>query len=295
MIARLSQRVAAVVLACSHLDTLPLVIAGLRAQTYRPDEIIVVYQGSDEDVAVWLEEQSDVVVLKQKNLGSAGGFCTGIAESIRRENLWTWIFDDDGVPDTKALEELVSRPYFGRAETVFMASRVIDRYGRTYMSPRAADANRWYATVLDDECVEVVAAAWLGLLVSSLAVQRYGLPIAEFFFYDEDAEFSERLARNGKAYCAIRSMVVHYQDGNFDPFKKDFFKYAHLVRNRIGRSKLQPGIVPLRLLRTFRSAASFFWAVLKGEAPLRVVPWILHGMFLFWPRVRYLSDDTKLD
>ena len=283
-----SQSVAAVVLAFSRFELLKQVISALRLQTYRAEEIIVVDQGGREDVAAWLAAQHDVTVIRQANKGSAGGFCTGIEESLRRGHAWTWIFDDDAVPQPTALEELVRNPYFGRPGTVFMASRVVDLQGVTYMSPHPADSNRWYPTVLQDGCVEVVGACWPGLLVSSEAVRKAGLPIAEFFFFDEDAEFTARIARSGKAYCAIRSVVVHYQEaGPFDPFGKDFLKQAHLARNRVARAKVEPGSVALRALRTLRRASAFLWQVAVGKAPLRTVPWILRGLFLFWPRVRY--------
>jgi len=289
VIKKSSQSVAAVVLAYSRNESLQRLIAALRMQTRRLDEIIVVYQGSREDIASWLAEQTDLTILRQKNLGSAGGFCVGIEESIRRGHAWTWIFDDDAIPKAEGLEQLVCTPYFGRPDTVFMASRIVDRHGKTYMSPTAADANRWYATVLEDKCVEVVGACWLGLLVSSIAVQSYGLPIAEFFLWDEDLEFTERLARNGKGYCAIRSVIVHYQDPDFDPFGKDFIKYAYFARNRVARAKLRPGPFPMKVLRTLRLAGHFFSLVAKGKAPVRIVPWVLRGVFFFWPRIRYPS------
>lgn len=284
--------IAAVVLTgLPRMEYLERLIAALRSQTRRLDEIIVVYQPLErcDDIDNWLASQSDLTVVKQRNAGSAGGFCAGIEESIRRGHNWTWIFDDDAIPELTALEELVSTPYFGRPDTVFLASRVVDRDGRTYMSPRAADANRWYATVLEDKCVEVVGACWLGMLVCSTAVRKYGLPISEFYFQQEDVEFSERLACNGKAYCAIRSLVVHFQNPKFDPFGKDFEKFAYLVRNRIARAKLLPGPLPVKMLRAFRSAGHYVGLVLKGEAPVRIVPWVMRGVFFFWPRIRYPS------
>jgi rhamnopyranosyl-N-acetylglucosaminyl-diphospho-decaprenol beta-1,3/1,4-galactofuranosyltransferase len=284
-----SQTVAAIVLAFSRYETLQRLIAALRVQTHRLDEIIVIYQGNREDIASWLVAQSDVTVLRQENTGSAGGFSTGIKESIKRGHGWTWIFDDDAIPEPTALEELVCTPYFGRRETMFMGSRVVDPHGTTYMSPKAADANRWYATVLEDKCVEVVGACWLGLLVSSIAVQKCGLPIAEFFLWEEDWEFTERLARNGKAYCAIRSVIVHHQDSVFDPFGKDFVKYAYFARNKVARAKLRPEALPTKVLRTLYWAGHFLSLVAKGEAPVRVVPWVLRGVFLFWPRIRHLT------
>jgi GT2 family glycosyltransferase len=283
----LVQSVAAVVLAYSRYETLQQLIVALRTQTRPLDEIIVVYQGSREDIASWLVGQTDLTVLRQKNLGSAGGFCTGIEESIRRGHNWTWVFDDDAIPRPDALEQLTSAPYFGRSDTTFLASRIVDRHGITYMSPSAADANRWYPTVLEDGCVEASAACWLGLLVSSEAVRKYGLPIAEFFLWQEDLEFTQRLARDGKGYCSIRSVIAHYQDSNFDPFNKDFIKYAYFARNRIARAKIQPGSTLIRALRTLRWSGHFLSLVVRREAPLRIVPWVFRGAFFFWPRIRY--------
>ena len=279
--------VAAVVLAYSRLETLKGLVAALREQTRRLDEIIVVYQGSQAAIAGWLEQQTDLTVIQQENLGSAGGFGSGIQESIRRGHGWTWIFDDDAIPRIDALERLVDTPYFTRPGTVFLASRIVDPHGKTYMSPPAAEANRWYATVLEDGCVEVVAGCWLGLLVNSEAVRRCGLPVAEFFLWDEDVEFTGRLARNGTAHCAIRSVIVHYQNAAFDPFGKDFIKYGYWARNRVARAKIEPGSWSRRALVALRRAGWFLAKVVRGEAPLRTVPWVLRGLFTFWPRIRF--------
>jgi rhamnopyranosyl-N-acetylglucosaminyl-diphospho-decaprenol beta-1,3/1,4-galactofuranosyltransferase len=281
-----SSTIAAIVLAYSRLETLKQLITALKDQTRPPDEIIVVYQGSREDIALWLQSQEGLTVLRQENKGSAGGFCTGIEEAIRRGHGWSWIFDDDAVPHATALQELVQLPYYPRGDAVFLASRVVDRNGKTYMSPQPADANRWYATVLRDKCVEVVGACWLGLLVNSSAVAKCGLPIAEFFLWEEDLEFTARLARNGRAYCAIESVIVHYQDPKFEPFGKDFIKYAHYVRNRVARAKLEPGSAPLKIFRTLRRAGEFLLLIAKRQAPLRATPWVIRGIF-FWPRIRF--------
>lgn len=282
-----SQSVAALVLAFSRFEMLQQLIDALRAQTRRPNEIIVVYQGDREDIAEWLATQHDLTVLRQVNKGSAGGFCTGIEESIRRGHGWTWVFDDDAVPKPDALHELTGNPYFGRVSSVFLASRVVDRNGKTYMSPPAADANRWYGTVLADKCVEVTCACWLGLLVSSEAVRTYGLPIAEFFLFEEDLEFTCRLARNGPAYCAIDSVIVHYQDAEFDPFGKDFVKYAHFTRNRIARAKIEPGSPIVRTVRVLRRTIHFLSQVARRKAPLKTIPWILRGLLVFRPSIRF--------
>ena len=282
-----SQSIAAVVLAFSRFEYMQKLIAALRAQTHPPDEIIVVYQGPRDDIAQWLATQQDLHVVRRENTGSAGGFCFGIEESLRRGHRWTWTFDDDAIPEPNALEELVRCPGFSQTDTVFLASRIIDRYGKTYMSPAPADANRWYGSVLRDRCIEVIGACWVGVLVNSDAVRQHGLPIAEFFLCEEDLEFTTRLARHGRAYCPINSVIVHYQDATFDPFGKDFIKNAYATRNRIARAKVEPGSMPKKVLRSLRRTLQFVMLIAQRKAPLRTVPWIARGLFLFWPRIRY--------
>ena len=284
-----SPSIAALVLAFSRFEYLKQLISALRAQTRRVDEIIVVYQGSSNEIGDWLAAQKDLYVVRQENRGSAGGFCTGLELAIRRGHDWTWVFDDDAVPELNALEELVTVPAFRRPETVFLASRIVDPLGQTYMSPTPADPDLWYGTVLEEKCVEVVQACWLGLLVRSRAVLEAGLPIAEFFLWEEDLEFTSRLARRGKGYCAVSSVVRHFQDTKFDPFGKDFIKYAHYARNNIARPKVEP-LPPWRIcLRSMRRAAGFLSQVARREAPARTLPWIFEGLFVFHPKVRYLD------
>jgi rhamnopyranosyl-N-acetylglucosaminyl-diphospho-decaprenol beta-1,3/1,4-galactofuranosyltransferase len=279
--------IAAVVVAFSRFELLQRLIAALRSQSRRPDEIIVVYQGSDPRIEAWLAEQTDLLLLRQENRGSAGGFASGIETSLRRGHAWTWIFDDDAVPEVDALAHLAVCPHFSDPETTFLASRVIDADGVTYMSPLPCDANVWYGTVLQDRCLQVVGACWLGVMVSSQAVRRCGLPIEEFFIGEEDLEFTGRLARAGKAYCVIPSAIRHFQSPHFDPKGKDFLKHAYQARNSVARLKIEPGTSLVRAARALRQALRLLSRVARGESPLRTVPWILSGLFVFRPRVRF--------
>ena len=288
-----NNRVSAVVLAYSRDKILPDLIDALRNQTRKPDEIIVINQGNNQVIASWLAEQHDLTVITQENRGSAGGFCAGIVESIQRGHGWTWVFDDDAVPALTALEEIVKCPYFNQKETVFLGSRIIDRHGKTYMSPGGSESIAWYGTVLDDKCVEAVDGCWLGLLVRTQAVFDAGLPVAEFFLWDEDREFITRLARYGKGYCVLTSVVTHFQDDTFDPFGKDFIKIAYYARNHVARAKLIPGSFAAKTLRVSRELFRGFIRVFKGEWPFKVLPWIFRGAFLFWPKIKFMDQHEK--
>jgi GT2 family glycosyltransferase len=288
----MNESIAAVVLAFSREETLGELLAALRGQTRKPDEIIVIYQGSSDAAFQRLAAQSDLTVLRQENRGSAGGFCRGIEESIARGHGWTWIFDDDAIPRRDALEEMATRPCFHRADTSFIGSRIVDTNGVTYMSPGGSDSQEWYGTVLEDRCVTAVDACWLGLMVNSDAVRAAGLPIEEFFLWDEDREFVSRLVRHGQGYCALASVIVHHQGNRLDWFGKDFIKIAYYARNHVARGKLGEGSPARKAARVMKNAAHFLGRIARREIPLRVLPWICKGIFTFRPRVRYLPGSA---
>ncbi len=284
------QSVAVVVLAFSKAELLKQLVDSLRTQTRKPDEIIVVFQGSDARILNWLKEQQDLTLHAQENLGSAGGFSTGIQLAIAKGHRWTWIVDDDAVPAADALQRMVESPHFDWNSTGFLSSRIVDPAGRTYMSPTPKDANLWYGTVLTEHCVPVMKATWLGMLVSTSAVIECGLPIKEYFLWDEDIEFTSRIAHARPSYCVIDSVIVHYQKDQFDPFSPgDKIKHLHFVRNRVATIRLSQGTFVKRWARILLWVAKVVGDVFKRKAPVESIFWVLNGVFMFRPRIQHLE------
>lgn len=286
-----SASIAAVVLAYSRRDYLEKLVAALRAQTRPLDEIVVVDQSSLEAIHGWLAAQTRITVIRQENQGSAGGFCRGIEESIRRGHDWTWIFDDDAVPERDALERLTAPPCFFADETAFMVSRVVNPEGETQQRPIPAGGGELYVAAGEDHVAEVTRATWLGLLVSTRAVRAHGLPVREFFIWHEDQEFTERLARKMKAYCVMDSVIVHYQSGVFNPKLDpgDRLKYLHGVRNEIGWITLSGASFPRKCWRILKVSGKTLREVLIGSAPAESLLWLLNGVAFFRPRIRRID------
>ena len=78
------KRVAAVIVTYNRATLLQECVNGVRGQSWSPDEIIVVNNGSTDGTAKWLEAQTDLMVLHQPNTGSAGGFSSGIRMAYQR-------------------------------------------------------------------------------------------------------------------------------------------------------------------------------------------------------------------
>jgi GT2 family glycosyltransferase len=274
-------RIAAVTVAFSRLQLLKEVVAALRGQSRPLDEILVVDHSSDPRIRSWLDAEPGLVVRRQPNAGSAGGFGTGLRLAYERGHDWVWIIDDDGVPKSDALERLVAAPPFAAGDAAFLASRVVTPAGapqRSYLALGEPDG---------DACVRVGRATWLGLLVSARAIERCGLPVAEFFIWHEDQEYTERMTRSLRGWCVLSSVIVHHQAQTaLDPFTPGgFFKIAHGLRNEFGWIRLGPGSRLRKGLRMARTAARSFVRVLRGELPWKSLAWVARGLFSFRPRI----------
>src|SRR5207302_3334529 len=81
-------------------------ISALRNQTKKVD-ILVINNGSTDDTLKWLGAQTDIEFFSQDNMGSAGGFYTGIKMAYKSGYSWIWLMDDDGYPKNDALEKLL--------------------------------------------------------------------------------------------------------------------------------------------------------------------------------------------
>ena len=97
------EKVVAVVVSYNRQGLLSECIQALREQTRRPDEILVVNNGSTDNTEQWLLSQTDIKFITQENSGSGGGFNTGIQWAFRNNFTWIWCMDDDGYPAPQAL------------------------------------------------------------------------------------------------------------------------------------------------------------------------------------------------
>ena len=74
--------ICAVVVTRDRLALLQQCIEALRAQTRRPDRVLVVDNASSDGTAAWLAGQADVETLRlEENLGGAGGFHAGLSRA----------------------------------------------------------------------------------------------------------------------------------------------------------------------------------------------------------------------
>ncbi len=293
--------IAAVVVTYNRFELLKQCIAALRGQIASLDEIIVVDNGCTDETPDWLADQADLVVIRQKNQGGAGGQATGIRAAYERGHDWFWCMDDDTLPHADALEQLTASPRFHEAETGLLASLVIWKDGTAHVLnlPAIQPPAEWLPSVLTDPNLRITHTSFVSVLISRKAVAAVGLPIREFFIWFDDSEYTLRITSKCRGYLVIKSVVLHATPENKGIAVNelrcaDQWKYLYGVRNRVymirasGLRRRQKTREILRLVRNHLR-----W-VIQGRLPWSTLLWIGRGLF-FNPRIEMVSDTLPAD
>jgi rhamnopyranosyl-N-acetylglucosaminyl-diphospho-decaprenol beta-1,3/1,4-galactofuranosyltransferase len=93
-------------------------------------------------------------------------------------------------------------------------------------------------------CVPIRSASFVSILVDASIVSERGLPIADYFLWNDDFEFTTRLLRGRRGLFCPRSVVVHktkaFAGTELDPGDRFFYE----VRNKIWLFARSAGLNP---------------------------------------------------
>lgn len=249
-------RVVAVVVTWNRCELLREAVDALRGQTLTPTAIVVVDNASDDDTAALLESSYGVgldVVRLHRNTGGAGGFAVGIEQALTHEPHLIWLLDDDTVPTATAAEALATawRDHPGE-RPVLLASRVEWTDGRPHpmntprVRPGVSAAAREAAASVG--AVPIRSASFVSIMVDAAAVRERGLPIADYFLWNDDFEYSTRLLRDRVGLHVPASVVVHktrtFGSTDADPGERFFYE----VRNKLWLFRHGTGLTPAEKL-----------------------------------------------
>ncbi len=245
-------RVVAVVVTWNRRALLAESLAAVLGQTHAPSAVVVVDNASTDGTAEDLVGRADLdVVALERNTGGAGGFAAGIAQALTHDPDLVWLLDDDTVPTDTALAELVRvhRDHDpGAPRPAVLASRVVWTDGRDHPmntprpQPGASRAVRAAAAAVG--AVPVRSASFVSLACDVGVVRERGLPVADYFLWNDDFEYSTRLVRGGVGLYVPTSLVVHktrvFGATDADPGERFFFE----VRNKVWLFSRSRGLAP---------------------------------------------------
>ena len=216
--------VCAVLLTRNRKDYLKQALDAVRAQTRRPEKVVVVDNASTDDSAEFVAAafpEFEVLRLDQ-NLGSAGGYQQGMKWAFEQGYDALWFLDDDVRPEPDALARLLQtaesvREKAGDKITVqclrvwpdgvsaSLPAIEFDLRSVWIMPERIRVlASSRYPRIADlPEVLEVRDFASEGVLIPRRAIEACGLLNDDLFFYGEDTEYALRLSRAGYRHFLV--------------------------------------------------------------------------------------------
>lgn len=299
-------RTAALVVTYNRLEMLKECIAHLLAQSVQCD-ILVVNNHSTDGTDKWLEEKSaeEARVLwcdTGENVGGAGGFNRGMRWAVKAGYDRVWIMDDDTIPERDALQELLRADALLEGQYGFLSSAALWTDGSECRMNRQElkkmDGGR--TDLLQQDLALCAQATFVSCFFTAEMIRRAGLPIAEFFIWGDDVEYTRRLSvRMGMpCYLVKRSRVVHAMQENtgssiaLDAHERiGRYNYAFRNENYLYRREGWKGF----LYYTAKCGLNFFRIILKAKdkKPARcmiIAKQFFCGLF-FNPQVEYVMEN----
>lgn len=304
-------KIIAVIVTHNRLALLKKSLQAVCEQTRKPDEIIVINNGSTDATEAWLSTQP-AISHTQENGGGAGGFAAGIELAYRRDADWIWLMDDDSIPNRDALEALqkaLDKLGPQKEKVGFLSSHVVWKDGNPHelnKTYRLTDKNKraGFAFVEKAGLPLIQWGTFVSMLLSAKAVKEAGLPIRDFFIWCDDMEYARRIVGHGLAGIAVdESVVLHDTPTNHrsnvlsDP-ESAVWKYRYGLRNELYTKRLHEGegkfwlswthrmfIMPFRILLN-RKDAQWTYIKLVWNTSLKALS--------FRPRIEYVEMLSPL-
>jgi rhamnopyranosyl-N-acetylglucosaminyl-diphospho-decaprenol beta-1,3/1,4-galactofuranosyltransferase len=158
--------VLAVVLTYDAPDALDRCLAAIDRQTTPPSRVLVIDNGGSTHAHAGERKVSTDVLRLDVNGGPAGGHAAGVRRFLDSPFDVAWIMDDDCIPEPECLERLVTR------------------------HAQAPEGRLVFPLWIDAASGEgTFRPAWCGFVIDRHAVERLGIPRADFVWWAEDTEY----------------------------------------------------------------------------------------------------------
>ncbi|EFA26505.1 glycosyltransferase family 2 protein [Pediococcus acidilactici] len=241
---RLEKKVLAIVVTYNRSFLLEECIQNLLNSVYKCDILIVDNASTDntqECVKKYLIHERVQYINTGSNLGGAGGFNFALKYAYQFDYDYFWLMDDDTMVDPEALSNLINVTYKTNDNFGFLSSFAKYTDGSACKMNIPTLSKKWYGdSFFIESCVKIEQATFVGFLLSKKILEKFGLPIKDFFIWADDSEFSSRIALQVPSYLVLNSTVTHKMknngDANFRVFMKEdsdrLDRYFYSFRNR---------------------------------------------------------------
>ncbi len=266
----MTQNVCAVLVTHNRARLLREAMAAIAAQSRPPDSLIVVDNASSDetDRILATELHAPIVLHFDENHGSSGGYHAGIRHACRLGCDWVWTLDDDTIarPDTLANLLAAADSFPAHRVPSVVASKVVWTDGSLHPmnvpKPKLYDPE---AQLLAASCgtMSIRFSSFVSMLIRADAIGRHGLPMAGYFMWNDDVEFSARILRDEFGVVAPASVVCHKTAAPHQPGSDASGKYFYEVRNKTWLMRHSPAFDRAEKWWMARSLARRTWGYLR--------------------------------
>lgn len=214
-------KICAVVVTFNRKELLLRTLKGLYEQTLPVHSIVVIDNASTDGTNELLQQSG---YLDKPNLfyhklaintGGAGGFYEGTKIAHQSDIDWIWMMDDDGYPAQSCLEALLE--YQDRYD--FYGPLVLSDQDKTTLSfpitlPTSKkiirNKEQLNSISLANKVLSDVLIPFNGVLLRSSLVTTIGYPLAKFFIWGDDIEYTKRAKKTGARIATITSIEFYH-------------------------------------------------------------------------------------
>lgn len=161
----------------------------------------------------WLERPKIQLIALKENTGGAGGFAAGMQYAFEHGADYVWMMDDDAIPHSTALEELMR---YATPEHIY-GSLAVNGEDTAWATTLLAENKTVHLKKQVSELAEVQSLPFLGFLTSKEIYQNIGLPDASYFIAADDVEYCMRAQHAGhKIFICGQSQIEHPKSDRYE-------------------------------------------------------------------------------
>ncbi|CAN5607979.1 glycosyltransferase family 2 protein [soil metagenome] len=282
----MSERICVVLVTHNRLALLRESLSALARSTTPIDQIIVVNNQSTDGTgeALATDFPQVTVITTAANVGSAGGYFLGIRAAHQHGFDWIWTFDDDSIVEPDALEQLLAaRSRFSESHRPgLLASKVVWTDGSLHpmniQKPKLYNADQQFLAA-GCSTMSIRFTSFVSMLIHRSLIDRYGLPIAGYFLWNDDVEYSARILRNELGVLVPSSIVCHKTALKHVPATSSAEKFYFEVRNKLWIIRLSNAFAHDEKWWMFKSLLRRTWHhVCDNHFRLAVMRAVLKGL-----------------
>lgn len=230
-------KVCAVVVTYNRKDLLMNCLAAIRNQTYKPHTVVIVDNASTDGTLDLVKakgyyesvanEINFKYLLLPNNEGGAGGFYNGMRFAYESNERFDaiWVMDDDGVPDSKQMECLMT--YFPEHDYLAPLVLSLDDSSRLAFNCKGECSAK---KVLSEngKLIEGYCCPFNGILYSRRLVEVIGYPIPNLFLWGDEYNYDMRARKAGYNPVTILS-AIHRHPSDRMTFARSIFGKSIVV------------------------------------------------------------------